>query len=57
MLGMENKRMVFLFTDQHVVEEGKYVSRQPLLRLCQLLCFGEIALLLSIYITQCVFFS
>jgi dynein heavy chain len=21
-LGMENKKMVFLFTDQHVVEEG-----------------------------------
>ena len=44
MLGMENKRMVFLFTDQHVVEEGAYVSRQPL-RLCQLR-FGEIPLLL-----------
>ena len=29
-LGMENKKMVFLFTDQHVVEEGKEVLRQIL---------------------------
>ena len=27
-LGMENKKMVFLFTDQHVVEEGELTGYQ-----------------------------
>ena len=28
-LGIENKKMVFLFTDQHVVEEGRFFPIFP----------------------------